>query len=662
MRPSISLLAATFLYFCLAGGARAEDSDAARPGLSRAMRTAIHDYERGEDVQAMDEFMDILTSGEASERSMANEYINLITHRMSGVSSLSDGAARPAAKAAAAKAAFDAPAAQPPKYAPIEEPATPKKPAKAAPREPEQILERGRSAETAIETEAPAGPARAASAQPPREAAKEPPTEQTAANKNLMRKEIKQRLRAAQERSLADLKSLDGVRVAMKDSGDPAAIGIPSSLLFSQGIAFQKDAARVLEPLTKLIFALGSTQVLILPEGTAMGDAKVMDMRRTMGISSTLYQAGVAPPRVRVNLLNTQVDIPKSMTDFKGVVVTFLYDQPMNLAMDSAVGEELGPPISLGIFPAQIRPSRNQGAVIELSVSEPPSGLASWKFQILQPSRESGDLGPLQEVVGAGPVFHQIFWNGRQQYFGDPLPGGRYECVLTAVDGKNRQRTLHKWISVVAEAGEGDRPSATGSANEPASAPNNSPKIPAAARGLAAPSADLPGSASKPLVSGVTPSSPAAKHVAGPKRKVVRHATRAKNAAQEAATTAKAVNASRKKTARRTEPRIESADLTARARPGRYALAFTLNTHQMTAASEKALAKAAGEISSSKTKTFKVVGHASAEENDGEALADRRAKMVAGLLINRYQVDPKKIQISSSSGEGAIVEITLAGR
>ena len=47
-------------------------------------------------------------------------------------------------------------------------------------------------------------------------------------------------------------------------------------------------------------------------------------------------------------------------------------------------------------------------------------------------------------------------------------------------------------------------------------------------------------------------------------------------------------------------------------------------------------------------------------ETDSAALADRRAKMVAGLLINRYQVDPKKIAMSSSAGEGATVELVLA--
>ena len=51
---------------------------------------------------------------------------------------------------------------------------------------------------------------------------------------------------------------------------------------------------------------------------------------------------------------------------------------------------------------------------------------------------------------------------------------------------------------------------------------------------------------------------------------------------------------------------------------------------------------------------------ATADETNTTALAADRAKMVAGLLINRYQVDPKKISISSSAGEGATVQLVLA--
>ena len=663
--------------------ARAQEDDDARAGLSRPMKSAIHFYETGDDIKAMDRFMEILTKGDPSERSMANEYINLITHRMN-----SDGGkgGSPAPKVPA-QGGDSAPAA--PSREPGVAPRTPSAgaaPTVASPKSTAsggEIVSEGAAApsrrptrlDALDETEAPARKAPKAA----RSGSGARADDMSAANKSLMRKEIKSRLHSAQERSLEDLKTVDGVRVMMRENGDPEAIGIPSPLLFQAGIAFQRDAGRLLDPLTKLVFALGSTQVLILPEGTALGDAKVLDMRRTMGISSALYQAGVAPPRVRVNLLNTQVDIPKGLADFKGVVVVFQYDQPMQLAVESAVGDELGPPISLGVFPPQIRPSRNQGAIIEFSVSDPPAGLVSWKFQLLQPSKDGSELAALQEVVGGGPVFHQIFWNGRQNYFGSPLPAGRYECVLTALDAKNRQRTLHRWIQVLPEDGDSEKLLAAAPADAgPAPASNSAiENVPSKAAG-AAPSADLGGGEAKPLVKGVTAAAAPApavveiaakpRPVAKPSRKVAARAARAKKAKADKGKAAKAAepkadaagDAASASAPAPTAKAGASAKAAAPAKPGRYELSFTKNTHQMTAASEKALAKAANDISSYPLETLQVVGHAGPDEADATALADRRAKMVAGLLINRYQVEPKKIQVTSAAGEGSTVDLVLA--
>ncbi|MFI5347851.1 MAG: OmpA family protein [Elusimicrobiota bacterium] len=666
--------------------AHAQEDEDARAGLSRPMKAAIHFYETGDDMQAMDRFMEILTKGDPSERSMANEYINLITHRMN---SGGGGGGSPAPKAPAAASDSSAPAPAAPSYSP----AASRAPVEAAPPSSSKSKSSGGASGGEIVSEGAAAPSRRPtrldSIDEPEPAARKPAKavaprnstparteEMSSANKALMRKEIKSRLHSAQERSLADLKAINGVRIMMRENGDPDAIGIPSPLLFQSGISFQRDAVRLLDPLTKLVFALGSTQVLILPEGTAMGDAKVLDMRRTMGISSSLYQAGVAPPRVRVNLLNTQVDIPKGLADFKGVVIVFQYDQPMQLAVESAVGDELGPPISLGVFPPQIRPSRNQGAIVEFSVSDPPAGLVSWKFQLLQPSKDGTELAALQEVVGGGPVFHQIFWNGRQNYFGTPLPAGRYECVLTALDAKNRQRTLHRWIQVLPEEGDSEKLLASGP--EPVKGSDTAveavPAAKAAVPANAAPSEDLSAGDAKPLVKGVKAAPAAVEIAAAPKpsakskRKVVARGVRAKKAAK----------ADKGKAAKAAEPSADggaaaSASVPAAkvkapapeqapapAKPGRYELAFNKNTHQMTAAAEKALAKAATDITSYPLETLQVVGHASADEADAAALAERRARMVAGLLINRYQVEPKKIQVTSSTGEGATVDLILA--
>lgn len=677
------------LVAALLGGASpslAQEDEGGSAGLSRPMRNAIQFYERGEDMQAMDRFMEILTKGDPAERSMANEYLNLITHRMNAGGGKGGSPAAPRGDAVVEASAEKTLAQNAPRAAVGGgRPEAAARPDSAAPVMTESLSapRRARDLDAVEEPErAPRNRGRVAPGAPRAE-------EMSASNKAVMRKEIRARLRNAQEKSLADLKGLEGVRVVMRENGDPEAVGIPTSLLFQSGIAFHRDAGKALDPLTKLVFALGSTSVVILPEGTAIGDAKVLDMRRTMGISAHLFSAGVAPPRVRVNLLNTQVDIPKGLLDFKGVVCVFVYNQPLTLAVESALGDELGPPISLGVFPSQFRPARNQGVVVEFSVSDPPAGLLSWKFQLLQPSKDGLELTPLQEVVGGGPVFHQIFWNGRQGYFGPALPAGRYETVLTASDAKGRQRSLHKWIQLIDDGGSSEK---LLSEVEPARPAPAAPP-PAAAAGavaaepvLAAPEApgvDLVGSA--PLVKGVKPAPEPAAAVEVAKAKPVksarrvvsrpvrgrksaakadkgREAKKAEPAAGDAAAEAGAEEGAPKPQAAANAPAAKAVEAPQKPASGRFELAFNKDTHQMSAAADKSIAKAAAAVAAYPLESLRVVGHAAPEEKDAEALAQRRAQMVASVLINRYQVEPKRIQVSSRvSDAGAKVDLEFAG-
>lgn len=602
---------------------------------------------------------------------MANEYINLITHRMN---THGGGSGNPTPKAGVTVAE--------PLNPGVASPIRRAEPVRTAAPETISDASAARVAPRfdSIDDDSARSSARKKAA-PARARADDMP----AANKALMRKEIRARLRSAVEKSLVDIKSVEGVRVVMRENGDPEAIGIPTSMLFQSGIAFLPGAVKILDPLTKLVFALGTTQAVILPEGTSLGDAKVMDMRRTMGISSHLLSAGVAPPRVRVNLLNTQVDIPKGLLDFKGVVLVFVYNQPLSLVAESAVGDELGPPISLGVFPPAFRPARGQGVIIEFSVSDPPAGLVSWKFQLLQPSRDGSELAPLQDVVGGGPVFHQIFWNGKQNYFGESLAPGRYECVLTALDAKNRQRSLHRWIQVLEDGSVdkllADKAPAEGSRTESSSSAENgggesSPKASLAAPVLA-PSADLGGGAGKPLVSGVKAAPKAVELVprgATPrvKRQIVKRPVRGK----------KAGKADKGKSARTTEPKASAAapaaqedaseapeassepaaeKAPAKAGAASWVMNFNKGTYQLTPEAERLLGQAAAAVPAHPLENLRVTGHSAAGEENGAALADKRAKMVASILINRYQVDSKRIFMSAgASGAGTKVDLAFA--
>ena len=682
------LLACGAFAFCPPARAQ-EAEDPAIAGMSRQLRMGIRYYEKGDDLQAMDRFMDVLTKGDPAERSMANEYINLITHRMNsgqqGPAPQRPSTLRPAGTVAEDSAAEEPAPTAPAAAAPVRAAASAASAASPA-RAPELVVGEPDSfavarpqTERPVYTPPPAPRAARAAAEPA----------MPSANKALMKREIKAKLHSGLDEGLATLRGIDGLRLLMMSNGDPQAIAIPSPLLFQSGIAFQKDAAKILDALTKVVFSLGGAQAVILPEGTTIGDAKVLDMRRTMGISAHLFSAGVAPPRVRVNLLNTQVDIPKPLSDFRGIIVVFVYNQPLSLVVESALGEEAGPPVSLGLYPTTIRPDKGEGSVIEFSVQDPPAGLVSWKFQLLEPS-EGGptDLAPLQEVVGGNAVFHQIYWNGRRNYFGAPLAAGRYEAVLTASDTKGRQRTLHRWIQVLDAAGNSSVKAFAAPASAPAAAVTPAGRAASAAPtpvavekvAAGAPSAELSADKSQdePLIKeGAAPKKkgkrakpaarrPASKKKAAPAPAAEEAADAADAGSEEAApaagakTAAAGAGAAGAAAAETPAPASSGGAKPSKPSSGSYDLQFTKDTHQLTPEAEKRLAQVADTVAYYPMESLKIQGFAQSTEANAAQLAERRAKMVAGLLINKYQIDPKKIQVASSVSEAAAFRVQVS--
>ena len=574
------------------------------------MRLAVRSYEKGDDMQAMDRFMEILTTGEPTERNMANEYLNLITRRMHTSTSL-PGISETVIKS---YEPVGGPQSQPVGVTgvTIERPKKSwlKRETKSEPRKPEAqpaVLE----PEKAAATPAPAAGESAAKKPVVSVSAGELPgftsaPEKTAARSEAappedapqpgdpaeMRKEIKARIRGVMEAGLDELKAVSDIRILLNKKGDPEALGIPSALLFESADAFQKTAPDILNALVKLVYGCGHLQVVILPEGSATGETKIQDMRRTTGISSYLYQMGVAPPRVKVDLVNTQsqVEIPQALRSFKGIVIIFI-DRPLKLELDSSIGDigdEGGPSVSLGLYPASLRPNGMEGVIIEFSVQDSQAKPVSWKFQLLQPvAFEGRDLSPLQEVSAEGPAFHQIYWNGRKGYYGRALAAGRYECVLTARDGNDKQRTLRRWIQVLDYAG-----------SAPVVKQPQPPRI------------------KKPAVF------PAV-------------------AKQRSAVSAKAAAKSY----------VKSADS--------YQFDFERNSYQLPSGSEKTLAAIAQAADERPNESLKITGYAQTAESDAAQLAERRAQMAAGLLINKYRIEPKKIQLSSQVEEapGAYLQI-----
>ena len=247
------------------------------------------------------------------------------------------------------------------------------------------------------------------------------------------------------------------------------------------------------------------------------------------------------------------------------------------------------------------------------------------------------------------------------------LPPGRYECVLTALDAKNRQRSIHRWIQVL-DDGPSDRLLADAAPSEGSRAAGPSATAIGSVAALA-PSADMAGAAEKPLVAGVK-AAPKAVEITSRaetprvKRQITKRPVRGKKAGK--ADKGKAARTSEPKAAAaapETEaaPEAEAAKAPAKSAPGDWVLNFNKGTYQLTPAAEKLLAKAAAEVPAHPLENLRVTGHSGAEEADGAALAGQRAKMVASILVNRYQVESKRIfMTSAASGAGAKVDLAFA--
>ncbi len=576
------------------GVAGVAQDDAADKGLSRQMRLGIEFYEKGEDAQAMDRFMDVLTRGAQAERALANEYINLITQRMNA-----GAAVTPPRAPTAARPPAESPAPRDPQAG-----ASAKSPAAArSPRASE-------SPAVVVETQGEPSSPPAKTAPPVADSPSPRP------NREVMEREIRTKIRAVLDRNLKVLRDADDVEVLTLENGDPLALAFPTPVFFKSDIVFNKKTAPgLLDALAGVAYALKRAQIYILPEGTAIGDAKVLDMRRTMGISSHLYASGISPARVKVNLLSTQVEIPKALREFKGIIVLFVYNKPLDFGVEGSIADSAGPPLSLGVFPERFRPDRGEGVIIEFSVMEPPSGLASWRFQLLRPAAGGGDgdLAPLNQVLGSGPVSNQVYWNGRKGYFGAALPTGRYECVLTATDGKNHQRTLHRWIHLIG-------PDAA-----------QSPAL--LARSAGAPSANLPGLDDSGVSGLVRPASAAPRPRRGARR---RPAAGAETAAPAASGPAPG---------------------------GMGEIVFAKDSAELPASAEAVLKNAARDLAASPEKELSVRGFAHSGEAEAEGLAQKRAQAAAEVLIGKHGADSGRVQVHSAVSEKpeAKVVVKLVG-
>ena len=565
-----------------------------RPGMSRSMEQAIRLYHENEDTEAMDRFMDILSKGSPSEKALANEYINKITTRMNtGVPTLKDGrteggtvnVVRPKEKGVTGEERETSPA---PAYDYDEE--------------------------------------------------EESSGDRAAREREEINKKINDKIAKMRRDILLYLNNhSEAVNIYMGDAR-PRAISLNTSYFFAAGTSFRGGTDPILTAVAGLVFTLGRTHCLILPEGSVAGDVKIKNIRRALALNSYLEARGVSKSRLEVNLTGADVSFPKELTSIKGMIILFDYKKEPRLD-DVADIRSKGPRVSLGVYPTALAVHKGEGAVVEFSVFDSPAGRPSWSFQVFQVMPDGSRL-QLQEISGNGPQYNQSFWNGRKKFFGSPYPSGKYIFTVIAKDLQGRETSLSRYLAIRLTPEE-----------EKAMAAKPAAKTTKAA---VAPS----GAKSRTLKPGA----------GGRKGKLIRKSSRGKAVLKKGKSSALRKKGVRKPAVRKAvempdeegagaPPEAAASGKAAPSEGGEfsgqvsYKIYFKENTATITSTSEKKLAQVADTLGLYPRANIALTGYAYSGEANAEVMAENRVNYVATRLTEKYKIEQARMDIKSRVSE-----------
>lgn len=587
------------LLFAAAGPlSRDLSAQAARAGMSRSMEQAIRLYHEGEDTEAMDRFMDILVKGSPSEKALANDYISKITLRMNtGVNTVRDRGAEPTT---------------------LTEVSAP------------------RGGDENRQTPLGARPS-------PRDEQQTDRSDDDATQRERVGEKINSKISQMRRDILLSLSRSNPVKVYMGGDGMPKALTLDPNYFFASETTFKAGTDKYLALLSGLLFTLGKANVLLLPEGSAMGDVKIKSIRRALALNSYFESRGISKARLEVNLTGTEVRFPKELTSISGIIILFDYDKQPRLK-DLEDLRTKGPKVSLGIYPTAIAVHNNEGAIVEFSAFESPVGQPSWKFQIYQIQADRSRL-LLQEMSGSGSQYNQSFWNGRKKFFGAPYPSGRYMFTVTAADNEGKETSLSRLL-VIRPTPEEEKAAASKAAARKTAVRENVSASGVKSRSLG--KAVKGGAAGK-----VLKAAPSKKGRAVP-RKAVR-----KTPARKKAAPAAEEEAAAEETAPSPGDSPQQGELSGQVS---YRIYFMEN-NALTAASGKRLAQVAETMGYYPMANIRLIGYAYSGEPNAEAVAETRVNKIAAMLSEKYNIDQSRMELSSKVSEATkpMVEIKLAG-
>ena len=420
-------------------------------------------YEQGKYDDAMDNFVDVFVSGNAEQISEANEYVNMIHFKRGGVeapkqvpydSALEEKRAENSGHEG--KVLFD-PAGY---YNKQEDDNAENKSVKPA-KTPVVAAAEEEKAEPAEEINEPviyrpdgtiiASESDVNSDYPEKIYPKNNmPSDDDEELRELRAEAIDKQIASMNDDLIKKLQSFDGVNVYMR-GGAVDAIDIESRVLFANdGINFKPEAKEILGYVYSLMILNGTPSFVLLPPGSYSDEVSIGGVRQTIALNSYLINMGISSSKLSFNMGLTTEEPPAKFSNLEGISIVFDYTAEPNLKLKSP-DKNLPPVLSLGLYPFRaITPEKDEGMVVDFSVMQSSDIVADWVLQIIQHAKD-GKYYVVRQISGEGPVYRQIFWNGKKQYFGQILPLGNYTIILRAKDVEGREKVVRRKVELLGE-------------------------------------------------------------------------------------------------------------------------------------------------------------------------------------------------------------------
>lgn len=291
--------------------------------------------------------------------------------------------------------------------------------------------------------------------------------------KALRRESINAQVDSMTNSVLEKLNSYKGINVYMR-GGMVDAIDMESSAIFADdGVTFKPEAKEILDEVYSLMILSGTPSFVLLPPGSYTDSVSIQGVRQTVALNSYLINMGVSTAKLSFNMGLTTEQPPAKFSDLDGISIVFDYTAKPNLKLKSP--EKNTPPVlSLGLYPFRsITPDMDEGMVADFSVVESFAKVADWTLQIVQHAKD-GKYYVVRQLSGSGPVYRQIFWNGKKQYFGQILPIGNYTIILRAKDVDGREKIVRRKVELLQTKKAEAKPAKTAKGAKAAAAGENS--------------------------------------------------------------------------------------------------------------------------------------------------------------------------------------------